>query len=936
MAKDNNRRRTKKPRQEWNPHWILKAVYALWTAALAVFKIAIGAALTVVMIALVCGVVFVGTLGDYLHEDILTEAADWSIGDYDIEETSFVYYVDDDGKIQLLQQIYTTTDRQWAELEDMPQALIDATVAIEDKRFYEHQGVDWITTVKACINMFFGSDSNFGGSTITQQLVKNVTQEKSVTVQRKVMEIFRAQIFEREYDKKLILEEYLNRIYLGKGCYGVKSAAAEYFGKELQSLTVAECASLISITNNPSLFNPYSQTVYKYKGEEKTGQEWNRWRQLNVLSEMYNQGYLTELEYAEAVAQDMVFKSGIADEDKWSVCENVGCGYEGTVSSFTAGEGGNYYCPVCGNTTSVSTDASQEVYSWYVDAVLIDIARRLAEKDGITDWNEEIKKEYLRRIQTGGYHIYTTLDMDIQNAVDAVYNDLSRIPTTASAQQLQSSIVVIDNRTGDVVALAGGVGEKTDFLGYNKATQAKLQTGSAQKPISVYAPAFESGAASPATVVKDLPVNYYGGAWPKNDNRKYDYSRTVYSGIVSSVNTIAVRTLDLTGHDYAFNFAKYNMGLSNLTDRYVAADGSIKSDIGQSPLALGALTVGSTVQEMATAYATFANGGEYRESRLFTKVYDSNGSLVLDNPQDTKQVLSNKTVNYINYCLYNAANSGTGGAAVFAGQNIAGKTGTTSSNKDRWFCGYTGHYTAAVWCGYDHPEQIYLTGNTANPAARLWRAVMQPIHQGLPNVGLYNGNAFQTVGVCRDSGLIATAACKADARGIDRVSYANCYPEDRPNGTCNKHVSVEYCVTGGGVATEYCSLFALHEDVEIEARSLVKLSKAEVDEIKRASGYGLYDIYSEDGYVYFLDGAWHGFDGDRNPDSDSPYLTCPVHTQEAWERYEQEQEQEDEGLNDGGDVGDPGDSGNGGGNGDGNYGGGSSEGLIGGGDGGLI
>ena len=932
MANENNRRRNKKPRQDWNPHWLLKVLYALWSAAVSVVKIAVGAALTVILIVLVCGVVFVGTLGDYLQEDILTEAADWSIGDYDIEETSFVYYVDNDGKIQLLQTIYTTTDRQWAELEDIPQDLINATVAIEDKRFFEHQGVDWITTVKACLNMFFGT-GDAGGSTITQQLVKNVTGEKSVTVQRKVMEIFRAQIFEREYDKELILEEYLNRIYLGRGCYGVKSAAAEYFGKELQSLTVAECASLISITNNPSLFNPFSETVYKYKGEEKTGNEWNRWRQLNVLNEMLEQGYLTQEEYDEAVAQEMVFKSGIADEDKWSVCENADCGYEGTVSSFNAGEGGNYFCPVCGSATSVSTDASQTIYTWYVDAVLIDVAKQLAEKDGITEWNDSVKQEYLARIQTGGYHIYTTLDMDVQNAVDAVYNDLSKIPTTSSTQQLQSAIVVIDNSTGDVVALAGGVGEKTDFLGYNKATQAKLQTGSAQKPISVYAPAFESGAVSPATVINDLPVNYYSGAWPKNDNRKYDYARTVYSGIVSSVNTIAVRTLNEAGLDYAFNFAKYNLGLSNLTDSYVTSSGQVKTDITQASLALGALTVGATVQEMATAYATFANDGIFRESRLFTKVYDSNGNIVLDNTQESKNVLSDKTVNYINYCLYHAANNGTGAAAVFAGQNIAGKTGTTSSNKDRWFCGYTGHYTAAVWCGYNQPEQIYLTGNTANPAARLWKMVMQPIHQGLPNMALYNGNVFQTVGVCLDSGMIATAACKSDARGIDRVSYASCYPEDRPGGTCNKHTSVEYCVTGGGVATEYCSLFAEHEDVTIEARSLVKLTKGEVDTIRQASGYGLYDIYKDDGYVYYLDGAWHGFSGNLQPDSDEHYLVCPKHTKEAWEKYQRELEDnliegdKDEGIIEPGDGGS--DSGEGSGDTGGNEDGGNNEGLIG-------
>lgn len=345
-----NRRSTKNLRQEWNPHWLLKLLYTVISVAWSVVKIAAGAAATVALILMVCMVVFVGALGDYLQNDILTEAANWSIDDYDLENTSFIYYVDNDGNIQQLQQIYTTTDRQWASLDEIPQSLIDATVAIEDKRFYEHQGVDWITTVKACANMFFGGDSQFGGSTITQQLVKNVSQEKSITVQRKVMEIFRAQLFERKYSKDLIMEEYLNRIYLGKGCYGVKSAAAAYFGKELRNLTPAECASLISITNNPSLFNPYSQNSFLYKGVVRDGAGRNRYRQLNVLSEMRNQGYLTQSEYEEAVAQELVFKEGIAPEERWTVCDNPNCGYEGIALTYRH-EGDAYFCPRCGTQT---------------------------------------------------------------------------------------------------------------------------------------------------------------------------------------------------------------------------------------------------------------------------------------------------------------------------------------------------------------------------------------------------------------------------------------------------------------------------------------------------------------------------------------------------------------------------------------------------------
>ena len=882
MENENSkRRRMKKPRQNWNPHWSLKLLYTLVSVAFSALKIAVGAAATVVLIVLVCGVVFVGTLGDYLQDDILTEAANWSIDDYGMDETSFIYYVDGSENIQLLQQIYTTTDRQVAKLQDIPQALINATVAIEDKRFYEHQGVDWITTVKACLNMFFGGDSQFGGSTITQQLIKNVTDQKSVTVQRKVMEIFRAQVFEREYDKDKIVEEYLNRIYLGRGCYGVKSAAAEYFGKELQSLTVAECASLISITNNPSMFNPYSQSVYEYKGEERDGAGRNRYRQLNVLSEMLSQGYLTQKEYDEAVAQEMVFKSGIADEDRWAVCENPSCGYQGTMKTFVS-EGGGHFCPYCGTQTTVKTDASQHIYSWYVDAVLVDVAADFAAQDGY-DWNEldeKTREIYLERIQKGGYHIYTPLDMEIQQTVDAVYGDLSNIPHTNSQQQLQSAIVVIDNDTGDVVALSGGVGEKDTFYAYNKATQAKLQTGSSQKPVSVYAPAFEIGAVSPATVLKDLPVYYTDGVgWPKNDNRQYQYARTVYQGIVSSVNTISVRTLDEIGYDYAYSFAKYNLGQQNLVERYDTGY-EIKSDMDRAPLALGALTVGSTVRDMSAAYATFANDGIYREPRLYTKVYNSNGDLILDNVQESRKVLSDKTVTYMNYCLYNAANHGTGGAAIFGGQAIAGKTGTTSSNRDRWFCGYTSHYTAAVWCGYNIPEQIHL--NT-NPAAQLWRKVMQPIHTGLPYENLYNANAMQSVSICLDSGMRASPACYNDARGIQRVVDVLCYPEDAPTGTCDKHVSVHYCVTGGGVAGEYCSLFA---DAEIATRSLVKLTRAEIEEIRMAGGSGLVEAYLNSGYVYYVDDSgeglpWNGFYGGTG--AEAPYHICSVHTQAAWD-----------------------------------------------------
>ena len=892
-------RRKHKPRQEWNPHWLLKILYGLWSAAVAAAKIAVGAAATVLMVLLVCMFVFVGILGNYLQDDILPEAH-YNLDNVSLDQTSFVYYVDGAGNIQLLQQIYTSADRQWASLDEIPEDLVNAAVAIEDKRFYEHQGVDWITTVKACANMFFGN-GDFGGSTITQQLIKNLTGEDSVTVQRKVMEIFRAQQFEKNYDKDTIMEWYLNTIYLGRGCYGVRSAAEEYFGKEIQMLTTAECASLISITNNPSIFNPYSSTFEWDPGDEEgrremTGKERNRVRQVNTLWVMKEEGMLEQDAYEAALAQEMVFKSGIEDADKWTVCERSSCAYEGIASSFVA-QGSGYVCPVCGGSTALAENASQEVYSYFVDTVLEDVAADLAAQSGVdySTLDKDGKKYWANLIQRGGYHIYSTLDMDVQNAIDAIYTDLSQIPTTRSKQQLQSGIVIIDNKTGDVVGLAGGVGEKTEHDGWNIATDSKLQTGSAQKPLSVYAPAFESGAISPASVVLDLPVSYSGGAYPKNDSRTYSYARTVFNSITNSINAVSVRTLRKIGYDYSYTFSKDKFGLSTLTDNYVTSSGQVKSDLGDSPLGMGALTVGATIRDVAAAYATFANDGVHREARTYTKVYDSLGNLILDNTQDSEQILSSKTVNYMNYCLQNAVTSGTGTAADFSGHNIAGKTGTTSSNRDRWFCGYTGYYTAAVWCGYKQPEEIKLTGSSANPAARLFKKVMQPIHSGLSRMSLYSTSGMRSYSVCLDSGEKAADACSKDVRyyllGRNRVNSAYAYSEDAPSGTCDKHVMVEFCTTGGGVATDYCHMFAGIQSVSIDSRSLVKMTPSEVEQIKSAYKVGLASDFRDNRYVYYIseDGAplnWYGFDGKANSNVSAPYVVCPAHTQAAWEEYE--------------------------------------------------
>lgn len=876
-----DRNKKKLPRQEWKLPWSVDTMERVWKIVLSTLKVVAGAFVTVLLIGIVCGFVFVGILGDYLQEDVLPLAG-MEIEDVEMDKNSTMYYVDENGDIQVYQQIFASTTSKWADLEDIPEDLIHAAVSIEDKRFYTHQGVDWVTTIKACARMFFGDDS-VGGSSITQQLIKNLLlfedeTADDVTVQRKVLEIFRALQLEKRYHKDTIMEMYLNCIYLGQGCRGVRSAAETYFGKELELLTTAECASLISITNSPTYYDPYQNF------------ENNKKRKEDVLWSMRENGWLEEDEYQAAIAQELVLKAGVAEEDRLATCENENCDYRGMVKTFKK-EGETYYCPNCSTQTAVKKDNSKNVYSYFGDTVLEDVAKMLASQAGF-QWNSATREMMMQQIQKAGYHIYTTIDKRVQDQVDKIYTDLNAIPDTRGGQQLQSAIVVIDNRSGDIVGMAGGVGEKTVHDALNRATDSERQSGSSIKPITVYAPAFESGAITPATVIKDLPISYSDtGPYPLNDTRTYSYARTIYRGIIRSVNAVSANTVDRAGESYAFKFAKEKFRLSTLVESYTDGSGRVHSDIGIGPLALGAQTFGVTVRDMSSAFATFANDGEYRRARTFTKVYDSNGNLILDNTQEKEQILSKKTVDYMNYCLTAATREGTGTEANLSnayGISTAGKTGTSGDTKDRWYCGYTGYYTAAVWCGFDDPEVIRCI-NVNNPAAYLFKQVMGPIHSGKSDILLYS-NRLQTVNVCLSSGKLATEACTNDVRQISPLvpadftstSQAAVYPEDIPTEYCDKHVLVDYC-SGGGVATEQCHQIAQTDSsVTIQKRGLVKLTQSEIDAIVKASSYGLWKDYTRNDYVYYInsDGSDGWFRGIRNNLSQSvkaPYMVCPKH-----------------------------------------------------------
>lgn len=905
---NNGKRRVS--RQSWKPGRLLTVLSGAWTAAYSVIKIAIAAVVTVLLIAGVCVAVFAGVLADYLEGDIIPQAGVQLEG-FDLDQPSYIYYLDDAGNIQVLQKLYADTDSEWAEFEEIPQDMIHAAVAIEDHRFFEHQGVDWFTTIKACVGMFVGGNGA-GGSSITQQLIKNMllTTDASAddqTVQRKVLEIFRATEFEKQYDKATVLEWYLNYIYLGNRCKGVKAAAEKYFGKELEDLTAAECACIISITNNPSIYDPLSDKEVYVKAEDETHTraEWNKIRRENVLWVMRNYGYLTEDEYQAALteSENLTFKDGIDFEDKYSDCSE--CGYHAHNDTYVL-NGGVYYCPECGAATTIGENASQDVYSWFVDTVLEDVATEMATAAGY-EMSDDVMKLYKNLICKGGYHIYSTFDLDAQTAVDDIYTNLDEIPTTSSLQQLESGIILIDNETGDIIAMSGGVGEKTVFDAYNRATDAMLQPGSSIKPLSIYAPAFELGVISPVSVMADLPIYYYDketgyvvadlenfsgqlSSFPKNDNKSYSYSYSIYQGIVSSVNGVAVNTLSTMGLEYSFNFAKNKFHLDTLVDSYTTSSGRVLTDIAYSPLGMGAPTVGVTVRDMAEAYATFANNGVWREARTFTHVYNTDGELVCYNRQESDSIISEKTVTYINYCLTNAVKSGTGTAAQVSGQMVAGKTGTTSSAKDRWFCGFTDYYTAAIWCGYDTPEVMKLTGSdTRNPACRLFAKVMAPLHSGLESVDVYDDSQLISVEICKDSGLLATEGCTKDCRG-SRVVKASALAEDIPTEYCDAHVAVDYCSECGAPANEYCYKYAALGKTQITTVYLVKLTQEDVDEIVTACSHGLSKSYLSNDYIYLVDdygnpAAFHGIYGNKNLGLNYPYVVGTKHNANTWESY---------------------------------------------------
>lgn len=676
-----------------------------------------------------CGIAFAMYVHIYINPSAQETAAEISKG-LGLNLNSFIYAKESDSdEYTLYETIKGKENREWVDSDKIPDTLKNAVVAIEDERFYKHHGVDWVRTIGAVKGWLLGG-TQYGGSTITQQLIKNITADNDYSVKRKVNEIFRAFALEKEIDDKdRILVMYLNTIYLGYNSYGVQTAAMQYFDKDVSQLDLAESAVLAGLTNNPSIYD-----VYNHPEKVKERQE-------TILAQMLDQKMISQEEYEAAVAEELNYRP-----------------YE---------------------------EYQQEIkstYSYFTDEVIKDVINDLMTEKGYSRLVAE------NMVYSGGLNIYATIDTKVQNALDEVWANADNFPNTEKYGEIPQSAMVITDKQGNIVGIAGGRGEKTSSRGFSYASDARRQPGSSIKPLATYGPAMDAGIATPDTTVYDraLIQDAEGNPWPMNDG-KYPTGRamTVKEGMTRSLNTISAQLLKQLTPQKSYEFMTQQLGFK-LVDSRINEDGTVQSDIDLAPLALGALTDGVTVREMAGGFSTFINDGVYGGTRTYTKVTDSEGNTIMENTPNTDKGFTNvRTDYYMLDCLQNVTAHGTAYGIQLDGVETGGKTGTTTSNTDIWFCGITPKYSGAVWVGYEHNYR--LDGLYGRNAAEIWLAVMQKVHAG--DSGLVfdsHPQDFEEVTYCMDTGLLASGACRA----AGRAATGRFWKDKVPTETCS-HQNIE-------------------------------------------------------------------------------------------------------------------------------------------------
>ena len=706
-----------------------------------------------------------------------------SLGEVTAEEMSLALastIYDKDGNVLLT--LYdnsgdTGGNRELVTYDQIPRHVIDALVSIEDHRFWEHKGVDWIGTAASIRDTLLRGNTR-GGSTITQQLLRKMYDDTDVTVRRKFREICRALEYEKSVSKEDIITDYLNTVYFGAGCYGIQTAAKTYFGKDVSELTVAEGAAIVGITNYPYMYDPFRDLTFE---SGRTCRDLNKERQERILDEMCRYGYISESERDQYKAEKLLF----TDTPEYKALHGIETPEETEESEETV-------------------DLSK-VYTWFEDAVINEARDLLMEQYG---YASEYASKLLYR---GGYHIYTSFDPAIQSIVDEVYQDPSNFDyPSAKGTPMDSAITIVDVATGEIKGIAGGVGTKTVNRGQSLA-YTRRQPGSAIKPVSVYAPAIEYDAVTPATIIDDYPINntIRAAGYPRNSNGRYQGHLTVAYGVQWSINTVAARTLQKVGYARSFEFMENNLGFD-----------LDPADIDVGPLAMGGLTYGVTTTEMAAAYASFANRGTYIKPHTILRIESNDHSeTIVDNTNAKSWPAMKETTAYLmNKMLRNVITSGTGGSANFEGMTLAGKTGTTTDNCDRYFAGYSPYYSAAVWVGYkDKPEKI--NSGSKNPAALAWKMVMQKLHEGLEDKSFFEKpEGIVSVTVCGDCGLKPCGLCPKTVSAEVQASAA-------PSQTCSCHVEVQMCTdpeTGESyLAGDYCPEYTVTTEVKFKGREFL-------------------------------------------------------------------------------------------------------------------
>lgn len=669
-------------------------------------KILLKAILTIVIIFAITGAIVIASLVSFIMS-MKDEGKNMSLGELKLNYTSFIYVNDKKGNPVEYQRLYSTENRVWVSFDKIPKAMKDSMVAIEDKRFYDHKGVDWFSTFGAATKLFTKGGGSGGGSTLTQQLIKNVTGENQVSLTRKVKEIFSAINLEQSYSKDQILEAYLNVVNFGSNCQGVQAAANLYFNKDIGQCDIAECAAIAGITRSPSFYSPIIS--------EKT-RENNKIRQQTVIQAMYDQGKISkaELDTAMAKSEKMVFSTKKSDD---------------------------------------AVEATP-VQNWYIDAMFDDVVSDLVSQKICSSKEEAESKMY-----HSGLKIYCAMDTDAQTIAENTFKDPVKLGLTTD-RKLQMGFYMMDY-SGRVLATVGAVGTKTGNRLWSNAIDSSRQSGSSIKPLSVYGPAMEAGVINYSTVLKDQPLpNYFGQGkpGPNNFSGKFTDWMTVQKAIEVSQNAPAAQLCNTIGPNTGYKFLTQKLGFTHLNPK--------TDSVEIAAMAVGGQNGGVTAKEMTAAFQMFGNGGKYYKPYTYYYVQDHDGNVILDNRKKAgTQVMSSSTATILNRAMQTVVTNvgGTAHVTAISGWSIFAKTGTTDSNKDSWNIGGTPYAIAAVWGGYKVPDTLTEPGRLA--PKYVWKYIMQQYLKDKPKKAFTYDSDVVSATYCVDSGKLAGAGCTNTATG---------------------------------------------------------------------------------------------------------------------------------------------------------------------------